>query len=196
MKKYILLFLFLFISTFIEALPSVETEFKVSMFKPESKHLKQIFDQYWPRYEFQVSTQLYKPFYIWSNIEYMENSGHSVGGNEKTELYCLPLSLGIDVRHYLAPRVHVYLGAGVRYFLTHVRNHSDFVPFKTTTHGFGSVFRTGLVFQIYERFFADFAFDYSIQQVRFNKATTENNVELRDLNLNGISLGIGVRYRF
>lgn len=145
-------------------------------------------------YSFEVSVQAYKKLYPWTSVGFLYTSGHSVGEGDSTELYMIPLGLGL--KYFFDFRgLKPYLGAGLVTGYVHIHNDSAYVERNQSDWVIGGVVKTGFLADLSEAIFFDFFMDYTYLTKNFD-SSSHHYVVTRKGHLSGLSFGAGLGYRF
>ena len=133
---------------------------------------------------------------IYGSVEYCKRSGHSLGGNQKTSIWQLPLSLGLQpvVQICKSTPIFTYLSLGPRYVFAHVNNDSNFVSRTMNSNGFGGFINAGFQFIPIKHFLIDLFGEYSYTKLNFSSSvanSTGNNTQV-----GGFTFGGGIGYAF
>lgn len=140
------------------------------------------------------SYPIYKYLHIYGAVEYLEKSGYSLNGNQKTHIWELPISLGLKPVITLNKRAQWYITIGPRYFLAYVHNYSSYVPKHMNANGCGGFANTGFLLTYGKHFTLDFFGEYSYKKLHFSSnlpGTTAQSAQV-----GGITVGVGLGYSF
>jgi outer membrane protein W len=131
---------------------------------------------------------------FYSSIEYLEKSGRSIHGRQRTSIWQIPVNIGIRPVIKVAEHIEYYLGLGPRYFYLHQHNHSSYVPKNRTRSSVGFFLNTG--FHIYpsDHFFINLFGQYAWEKA--NISNSSNHVYGRRIQVGGVSFGAGLGYAF
>ncbi len=178
-----------------EKSPPYLLEAKAGYFNFGSQKMRKIYDH--GGLDLQLSGSfpiVHKYWYVYASVEYLQRHGKSLGSNQKTEIYEVPLSLGIRPIFKVSSAVDYYLTLGPRYFFVHVHNHSSFVPRNSNENGLGGFTNTGFLFHCTPDFFIDIFGEYSYKRLHFH--THKKNVSGHTVQVGGYTFGGGLGYRF
>jgi hypothetical protein len=192
MKKTFYIAAFLFLISSLYADTTIEGKF--SYFRPNSHILRQIFPGWMPVYQVEARTSIAKYFDFWGSMAYISKHGHSLGGHQRTTIHIVPFTTGIDLVSRFSSRFKLYAGAGARYFFVNVINHSQYVHRTDTNNGIGGAFRAGSLINLSKHFVLDLCADYSLKEMDFSGSSSK--IRRHDLDLSGISLGVGLGYQW
>ncbi len=133
---------------------------------------------------------------LYASVEYLQKSGHSLGGHQRTTFWEVPLSLGLQPSVPLKSdrSVIYYVTVGPRYVFAGIRNHSSFVPRTGHAHNIGGFINTGFMVNAYKELKIDFFTEYSFVRLKFH--TSRRNVEAHSVQGGGVVFGAGLIYRF
>lgn len=169
-------------------------EARFGYFYPTSSVLRRIFDNGGIDYQLYVSGPVYKGLNVWAAIDYFAKSGRSIGGEQKTDIRIIPLSLGLKyISNFKV--VNPYIALAPRYFFVHVRNHSSSVDRTNSSNGLGGVVEAGVLFNVNKRLVIDLFADYSYMKMHFSHSKIEN-VKTHTLQVGGLCTGLGLGYNF
>lgn len=130
----------------------------------------------------------------WAGASYFSQHGHSLGLRNSTRVQLVPVTFGLK---YFIPFdcYDVYIGAGMERVYLWTHDHSDFVRKHTRKSGLGGVFKLGAIVFVCPEVFFDFFFDYSLCRIHFHDKI-DGTVYPAKADVSGMSVGIGVGYRF
>lgn len=137
---------------------------------------------------------IYKWLQVYGSFEYMQRNGKSLGGEEYTSIWSIPLSLGLQGVVAIRNTVEYYVTLGPRYSYTHVHNDSDFVDRTLNKNGFGGFANTGFYFFPTDHLVVDVFAEYSYMRVKFDP--DHPNVFGRSIQIGGFAFGAGLGYAF
>lgn len=142
----------------------------------------------------EYNCQAWRSIYGWMGANYYSSSGRSIGLNHKTDIFFVPVFLGLKlITNY--DRVNFYLGLGAIGNYVHIRDHSPFVIPTSCNWTFGGIVKSGFLITIRKGLFIDLFADYKYTQVDFDN-TGDDKVARQTGNLSGWSFGGGIGYRF
>jgi hypothetical protein len=140
------------------------------------------------------SYPVYKFLHVYGSVEYLEKSGRSKGGHQKTSFWNIPLSLGVRAVVPFRSYAAYYLTLGPRYCFAHVHNHSSYVPKHMHENTFAGFANTGFLFTVGSHFTFDVMGEYSYAKTHFHSSkaeTTGHTVQIGGLTFSG-----GLGYSF
>src|SRR5271166_6591939 len=79
---------------------------------------------------------------LYGSVEYLQKHGKSLGGHQKTRIWAVPLSLGLQPVFTINPTVDYYFTVGPRYFFVHAHNDSSFLDRHKSQNGLGGFINT------------------------------------------------------
>lgn len=171
----------------------VLSEVRAAYYYPTDSRFRDIYSNA-GLYSFETSVQTYKKLYSWTSIGFLYTSGNSLGEEDSTELYMVPIGLGLKYFfHYR--RVKPYLGGGLLTSYVHIHNDSAYVERNQSDWVIGGIVKTGLLADLSEAVFLDFFMDYTYLSKNFD-SSSHRYVITRKGNLSGLSFGAGLGYRF
>ena len=171
-----------------EILPEV----RAAYFHPKDHRFRDIYSAA-GLYSFETSVQAWKGLYPWASLGFLHTSGSSLGENNRTQLYMIPIGIGLKY-FFKFDRIQPYLGAGMVIAYTHIHNNSSFVTRNQSNWGVGGIAKTGFLAYATKSLFFDFFFDYTFFKKSFNHSN--KHVITRKADLSGFSIGGGIGYRF
>lgn len=183
---------------------NVALSFKVSAYRPTDDKIREIFNDWLTNYQVELDVVfgcfnkcgINGCFNGWASVNYFGDSGHSIGLHQRTTIDVTPLTAGIDIVLPIWKCFSGYFGGGPRYYWVNVKNDGDCmcIPHYVNRDGWGGVLRAGTLFEIGCCFWGDIFVDYSFYN-RDDNSTHFCYVN-RNLDLSGVSVGGGFRYRF
>ena len=88
-------------------------------------------------------------------VEYMERSGRSINGNEKTSLWSVPVNIGLKPILTIDEEWQFYYAIGPRFFYIHQHNHSPYVYKNKSKNGIGYFINTGFHYLLSDHLLID-----------------------------------------
>lgn len=163
----------------------------------EDKDMKQFFGTGGFAFRAETGCVLRGPLMIWVDGGYYQETGTAIGGTEKLDLKLATMTLGLKWIYYFSSWAGIYAGAGPRLFLMMLHNDSPYVRGDDNEIGIGGGFDAGLwLFPVpqWRNFFFDLYADYSLK----NMHVGEDEISSLDSNidLSGLSVGLGIGFRF
>lgn len=141
--------------------------------------------------------KFYGPLIVWVDAGYFHKNGSAIGGTEKLKITLATLTLGLKGIYYFNPYIAAYAGLGPRLFLLMMHNHSPFVRSVDNEIGIGGGFDAGFwIFPVpqWPNFFFDAFADYSLKKMKIEE--DEISSFDNDVNVSGLSVGLGIGVRF
>jgi len=184
--KFSIFLFFLFISSLHAS--KWHAEVRAGYFYPTSKTFRNIYENGGAEVEGEVAYSFNVNWMIWGNVNYFQRRGRSIGFQDKTTIYMVPISLGFKYRFQFNRPLLPYLGGGATYTFLNIKNHSDFVKRNVTKSGFGFVVKAGIYIYLPRNFYLDPFIDYYYQRVNFHAK--------RNVDVGGLRIGSGFGYRF
>lgn len=137
------------------------------------------------------------PLMLWIDGGYYQETGTAVGGTEKLELQLGTLTVGLKWKIDFSSYGSFYWGIGPRLFLMRLENDSPHVRGEDNAFGIGGGFDAGFwIFPIpkWKNLFLDLYADYSRKEMHIDpdEVSSIDN----DVNLSGLSVGLGLGVRF
>ena len=139
---------------------------------------------------------VYKYLRIYGSLEYVQKSGRSLNGDQKTTIRNFPISLGLQPTfafHFYRP-VDYYFTVGPRYVFSWVHNDSNFVSRRMNANNIGFFVNTGFQFKFGNHFLIDLFGEYSYARLKF-KSKVANSTGNR-VQVGGFTFGGGLGYSF
>ena len=145
-------------------------------------------------YSLEGNIQVYRQLYAWSSIGYYYGSGDTTNGDIKTNLKIMPIGVGLK---YFLPVSYfdLYVGAGVLPTYVQSTTHSPYFKQKIDKWACGGVVKGGVLINITCSFYIDLFVDYMILSAK-GKGSTDPLTYAETCNLNSVSVGGGIGYRF
>ena len=131
--------------------------------------------------------------HIYGSVEYAQRSGHSINGHQKTSLWLLPFSLGLQPQFEITSAIKYYFTIGPRYTLAFGHNDSSYVSRKMNAKGIGGFANTGFLF-IMNHFTVDLFGEYSYSKLQFH--TSKKHSHGIKAQVGGLTFGAGLGYTF
>jgi hypothetical protein len=139
--------------------------------------------------------QLWREMFGWAGASYFENSGNTIGGNDKTKLILVPITSGLKGIYNYAGMFRPYAGVGIAATYVYVRTDADLLIRSNHEWGVGGVFKVGLMMTPLKDFIFDIFADYLLQTVSFDNEGHEDLV-LKRADVSGFSFGGAIGYQF
>lgn len=174
--------------------PQPLIELKAGYFFFTDSKMQHVYDH--GGYDVQISGSypIYCFLHLYGSVEYLEKSGQSSGGHQRTFLWEIPLSLGLRSIFSINDNLSYYLTIGPRYFFVRVHNHSTFVPEHMHEDGCGGFANTGLLYTLCDHFTFDVFGEYSYKRLHFH--SNKPNTQGHTVQVGGLTFGGGFGYSF
>lgn len=180
-------------------LSASETMFEVKtgyFFFSDSK-LRKIYDRGGLDVQLCASYPLYNLNCRWTldaygAVEYFHRSGRSLNGHQKTELWSVPVNIGLKPVYAINANMQYYFAVGPRYFYIHQHNHSSFVPKNNSRNGIGFFVNTGIDYILCNDLVIDIFGEYSYGKTHFHYR--KSHVYTRDMQIGGFTFGAGIGF--
>ncbi|MCH9627738.1 MAG: hypothetical protein S4CHLAM2_13810 [Chlamydiales bacterium] len=179
---------------------------KVGYFRPFSDELRNIYSEGWASYQVEAAyspfsscnSAWWSNFFAWGGYNYLYDKGETRSGmdDDETIIQFYNFTLGLK---YLVPmfcNTRLYGAAGARYFFLRIDNCDDAVGHRERANGMGSAFSLGVLFQPYRCFVMDFFTDVMVRKFTDSDFTTRCDEVAEDLDISGITFGIGIGILF
>jgi len=180
----------------LSLLDGVTVEGRVSAFLPESKRVRRIYDDAIPFYQYEVAKTFCNGFQGWFDVGYFEDRGRSIPLHNKTRIRLLPLGFGVKYIFPVFSCLNAYVGGGGLYSFLRIKDHSPFVKRHIRKNEWGGIVKIGFTYSVTCHLYIDIFADYLFQRFDFHRHPRHRFVERNDLNLNGVSVGAGIGFKF
>lgn len=197
---------FLCLSTFIllfsasqavekTSLPYPYIETKVGYFFFSSSTMRQVYSDGGVDVQVCAAYPLMRRLRVYGSVEYLKKSGHSLNGGQRTSIWEIPLSLGLQpVFQVHSHPIFYYISFGPRYIFSQVRNDSDYISSKMKTRGWGGFMNTGIQFKLRPHFILDIFGEYSYVRLRYSTSVEESHGH--PVQVGGLTFGGSLGYAF
>lgn len=169
-------------------------EFKTGYFFFTDHHMRKVYKHGGFDGQISASCCLYKLLRLYASVEYLERSGRSLHGHQRTFIWEVPLSLGLQVACPIQDWVQYYATLGPRYFFVQARNHSSHVPKHMHSDGCGGFVNTGFAFVFGKHFLLDLFGEYSYRRLHFH--SKKHETKGHTVQVGGLTFGGGLGYVF
>lgn len=169
------------------------SDFKVAWYYPTSKNFRDIYSDA-ILYSLETNIQIWGNFTPWLSVGYLCTSGNSIGKSDDTDLYAIPIGVGLKYFFNLCGSFQPYLGIGPVVTYSHINNDSSFVSPTQTGWGIGGIAKSGFLTDLSDCIFLDVFLDYTYLKMNFSHSSKK--VIKRNGDLSGLSVGAGIGYRF
>lgn len=160
-------------------------EVRGALFFPSSSLFKEIYGNTGGCIQLEADTSFCGGWGIWSNLDWLSKKGKSVGFKDPTRVSLSTIGLGVKYSYDFFSCYSLYLGVGPTLGTIWLKNkpfhHTEKVC-KTTV---GALVKTGVLYNLNERFFLDVFVDYLYQPMHFEK----------HVNVGGFKTGAGIGYK-
>lgn len=170
-----------------------EVELKGGYFYFSSSKMRSIYDSGGFSIQLAATAPIWRCLSLYGSVGFQEQSGRSLTFRQRTNLWKIPVDLGLKQSFYMAPMLEYYIAVGPRYFYLHQENHSDDVS-SPTYNGFGGFANTGFRFAPWCHFFLDLFGEYSFEQVHYSPHSDRSFG--RTIQVGGFVFGLGFGYQF
>jgi len=177
---------------FAKVEPTVE--FKAGYFFFASSKMREIYNQGGLDLQICAAGSIWDGLELYGSVEYLKRSGNSLGGDEKTSIWQVPVNLGLKPVFTICPQVQWYFTLGPRYFYVHQHNHSSFVMKNKGKSGVGMFVNTGFDFILWKHLLIDIFGEYSYEKIHFH--TSKDYVYTKGMQVGGFTFGGGIGYSF
>ncbi len=194
-SRFFSFFFILLFSQEIQALcckPSVELKTGYFFFADEK--MRSVYNDGGLDLQLSSSFPIWKWLQIYTSIEYLQKQGHALSTHQKTNIWQVPVTVGLKACMKMTPTTSYYLTLAPRYFYMHVQNSSCFVDKNLHKNGVGAFVGTGFTITACTHFLIEIFGEYSYQKAHFHSAKT--NVYSRNIQVGGLVFGAGLGYAF
>lgn len=153
-----------------------------------STKMRQVYDRGGLNVQFSFVHRLFDQLRLYSSCDYLQRSGHSLGGHQPTSIWEIPLSLGLQP-FFPSEKFSYYFTLGPRYVFAHVKNQSDFVDRSLNQNGFGGFANVGMVYS-FSKFAIDFFGEYFYCKMRFHHSHPATQTHM--VQVGGLTFGAGL----
>ena len=165
-------------------------EVKGGYFLFSDSKMRKIYDRGGIDVQLSTSCPIWKWLQMYASIEYMQIEGRTLGGHEKTKIWEVPLSLGLQPVAVISPTVHYYLTIGPRYFFVHQHNYSHYLSKNVGNNGLGGFVNTGFYFFPCKHLLLDVFGEYSYKRMHFH--SHKSHVYGEKTQVGGFVFGLGI----
>jgi len=189
--KYVLV-LFVFLSSFYLYAGDTSLQAKAAYFYPTSGRFQDIYSG-GGIYGLEFNGSVWRQLHIWTSIDFFSKNGHSIGENDKTNIFFMPIGLGLkyiyDIKNF-----SFYFGAGAitTYFRT--KDYNPYVIPIVSKWGIGAIIKTGCFLKLPHHVFLGLNVDYSFMNIKFH--TINAGLPRYDADLSGVTVGGSIGYLF
>lgn len=182
----------LFLLTVIPAFSNAFAEMRYGNFLPNSEILYDIYGHL-PSYQIESSYVYKKHCAFFGNLSLIHSRGYSIPLRNRSDLYYIPLSLGVKYIPMNYEKFAIQFGIGTlpSYLIT--KDYSEYVKKHNSKMSFGVIFKMESALKIAKKFNLSFFSDY--QAVKFKFPAEESTglyVETFDIDFSGWTLGVGI----
>jgi hypothetical protein len=133
---------------------------------------------------------------VYGSVEYLEKSGQSLNGNERTSIWEIPISAGLQpiVLFSSKPEIWLYCTGGPRYVFARVHNRSPYVSKYMRSNDIGAFANVGVLYKIARHFTLNFFGEYSYARLSFTSSVA--NSFGKTVQAGGLTFGGGLGYAF
>jgi hypothetical protein len=168
-------------------------EGKVGYFFFTDSTMRKVYDQGGVDAQLSGAYPMTNMLHIYGSIEYAQKSGHSLNGHQKTSIWFLPLSLGIQPQFEVASGIKYYFTLGPRYIFAFADNDSSYVSRHMNANGIAGFANTGFLF-IMNHFTVDLFGEYSYSKLQFHSSKKHSHG--KSAQVGGLAFGAGLGYTF
>lgn len=140
------------------------------------------------------SYKIKKWLHLYASAEWTQKTGHSLSFDQKTNLWQIPISVGVKGVYRIASRVDGYIAVGPRYIYTHIHNFSTYVDKHLHANGIGGFGNLGFLIDLDHGYTLDLFGEYSYCRQHFHSSIP--NAEGQRIQVGGLTFGAGSGYSF
>jgi len=123
-----------------------QIEVKAGYFLFSNERMRTIYNSGGLDLQLSGSYPIWKWLQLYGSIEYLERSGRSLNWEQATQIWALPLSLGVKPVVAISSELDYYVTLGPRYFFFHQESHSTHGEKQVNENGLGGFINTGVQF--------------------------------------------------
>lgn len=195
MPFILFIFAWFCVSTSLGAQPwSVEG--KAGAFFPTSNEISRIFNTAMPFVEVEGHYQFCTCWDAWASVGCIFSEGHALGCGDKTSIQVYPFTIGVSRIFPITCDLEGFLGIGGLWSLYHNKDHSSSVKENISGNTFGGLAKGGVRYFLQDRLAVTLFTEYLYQKFSFHKVYKDHFTYRHDVNMSGISLGLGFSYDF
>lgn len=127
-------------------------------------------------------------------VEYFYLSGKSINGNQATDLWGVPINIGLKPVYEVNANTQYYFAIGPRYAYIRQHNHSSYVFKNKSRNNFGFFINTGFSYDLCNHFVIDIFGEYSYSKMHFHEGSP--NIYTRNVQMGAFTFGVGIGYEF
>ena len=142
-------------------------------------------------YGLEASFQAYRWLYPWISLSIFPKKGHSIDEHNKTDIYFIPVGIGLKAIATWSGTYRPYAGIGILPTYLHTHDHST-VVYSRHKWGIGGLFKAGCLIEL-NSIFLDLFADYTLLSIDFSN--TDRTIGRKAV-LDGFSAGGSIGYRF
>lgn len=172
----------------------VDIEARAGYYYLMDKTARKIYQNGMPEYQIEAAFLYYNPWVIWVNGGYMTQKGHSIGLDNPTRMWMVPVAIGAKYVFELECGFDAYLGLGATYSFLHTKDDSPYVHKYVKKNAFGGVARSGMRYKYCESWFVEGFIDYTY--TKFNFRGNEDNIIRKNFDMSGFLFGAGIGCTF
>jgi len=169
-------------------------EFKAGYFFFANSKMRRVYNHGGLDVQLSGVTPVWRWLHIYGSVEYLQKHGKSLHGHQKTNIWEVPLSLGLQAVGKIGKITQYYFTIGPRYVFAHVHNKSHFVDKSLNDNGIGGFANAGFRFFQTQHFFWDIFGEYSYCRLHFHPH--KKNVYRGESQVGGFVFGGGIGYAF
>ncbi len=168
------------------------TTVRGAYYYPTSSRFREIYSDA-SIYELELDMSVYDDLYAWISYGTLIASGKSIPFGCETELFILPLKLGLKYclkGEYLG----VYSGLGAVGAYTKIQNNASFANQRRTSWDLGGVAKLGAILYPAHGMVADLFLDYTYLRAHFSNSRP--NVVNLEAELDGLAVGVALGWNY
>lgn len=166
---------------------------RVSAFVPQDHTLREIYGKVWPAYSLEGNYLLDEHLSPFVNTSFYYASGKSLGLHNKTQVFMMPITGGLNYFWNPTAILHPFLGAGVGGVYAHFNNHSPYVQKHPHAWGFSGLVQGGVEVNLGKHLFVDLFTSYRWECPHFKKTA---GVTTKQIPMGGWEIGGSIGGQF
>lgn len=159
---------------------------RAAAFWPTSERFTEVYGNTMPSYQIEAAGTIYKCYQGWINLDWVYKKGRSDHLKYGTILNIGNLSFGVSLPYQFTDQFSVYAGIGPSFGYIAVHNRHTRQHKNEHKYAVGVVVKSGLIYNINCRYFADFFVDYLYLPTTYKTR----------VNVGGLKAGVGLGTHF
>lgn len=193
MKKLFFFFLTLITHSSVHSATNVEA--MVGYYRFTDSKMNKVYNHGGLDFRITETLPLWNFVDLYGCLEIFEKGGKSLHGHQKSTLWGLPLSIGIQPSFTFGCYHKLYFTIGPRYYLIEVHNHSHNVTKNMHSHGIGGFVNVGARYALKDCVTFDLFCEYS-RSSKLHFHDSKRRTFSQSVQVGGVAIGGGVGYNF